>query len=349
MFEVESCIRQTDLNELAQDDIFEGLNNSSVLVTGATGLIGSEIVLGILAANRIRNLNIKVVALVRNYKKAQEIFKNVLARKELEIVVQDINDEISYEKDVDYIIHCASNTSSKDFVEKPVETISTIYNGTNNILKLAKDKKVRSVLYLSSLEVYGNFEKDSLVKEDEYGYLDILNPRSSYSQGKRLAETLCISYCKEFDVDIKIARLTQTFGAGISKDDNRVFAQFAKAAVKKENIILHTRGDTIRNYCYLTDAVSAILTILIKGKSLNSYNVANTDTSISIKNMAELVAKDNNISVEFQIDDRDHGYNPTIKICLDSSKLYALGWQAKIGIEEMFFRLISYLKRLDNE
>ena len=349
MFEVENRVRQNDLNELAQDGIFEGLNNSTVLVTGATGLIGSEIVLGILAANRIRNLNIKVVALVRNYKKAQEIFKNVLARKELEIVVQDINDEISYEEDVDYIIHCASNTSSKDFVEKPVETISTIYNGTNNILKLAKDKKVRSVLYLSSLEVYGNFEKDSLVKEDEYGYLDILNPRSSYSQGKRLAETLCISYCKEFDIDIKIARLTQTFGAGISKDDNRVFAQFARAAVKKENIILHTKGDTIRNYCYLTDAVSAILTILIKGKSSNSYNVANTDTCISIKNMAELVAKDNNISVEFQINDKERGYNPTIKICLDSSKLYALGWQAKIGIEEMFFRLISYLKRLDNE
>lgn len=349
MFEVENRVRQNDLNELAQDDIFEGLNNSTVLVTGATGLIGSEIVLGILAANRIKNLDIRVVALVRNYKKAQEIFKNVLIRKELEILVQDINNEISYEEDVDYIIHCASNTSSKDFVEKPVETISTIYNGTNNILKLAKDKKVRSVLYLSSLEVYGNFEKDSLVSEDEYGYLNILNPRSSYSQGKRLAETLCISYCKEFDIDIKIARLTQTFGAGISKDDNRVFAQFAKAAVKKENIILHTKGDTIRNYCYLTDAVSAILTILIKGKSSNSYNVANTDTCISIKNMAELVAKDNNISVEFQINDRDHGYNPTIKICLDSSKLYALGWQAKIGIEEMFFRLISYLKRLDNE
>lgn len=349
MFEVENRVRQNDLNELAQDGIFEGLNNSTVLVTGATGLIGSEIVLGILAANRIKNLDIRVVALVRNYKKAQEIFKNVLIRKELEILVQDINDEIFYENDVDYIIHCASNTSSKDFVEKPVETISTIYNGTNNILKFAKDKKVKSVVYLSSLEVYGNFEKDSLVKEDEYGYLDILNPRSSYSQGKRLAETLCISYCKEFDVDIKIARLTQTFGAGISKDDNRVFAQFAKAAVKKENIILHTKGDTIRNYCYLTDAVSAILTILIKGKSSNAYNVANTDTCISIKNMAELVAKENNISVEFQIDDRDRGYNPTIKICLDSSKLYALGWQAKIGIEAMFFRLISYLKRLDNE
>ena len=349
MFEVENRVRQNDLNELAQDGIFEFLNNFTVLVTGATGLIGSEIVLGILAANRIKNLDIRVVALVRNYKKAQEIFKNVLIRKELEILVQDINNEISYEEDVDYIIHCASNTSSKDFVEKPVETISTIYNGTNNILKLAKDKKVRSVLYLSSLEVYGNFEKDSLVSEDEYGYLNILNPRSSYSQGKRLAETLCISYCKEFDIDIKIARLTQTFGAGISKDDNRVFAQFAKAAVKKENIILHTKGDTIRNYCYLTDAVSAILTILIKGKSSNAYNVANSDTCISIKNMAELVAKDNNIGVEFQIDDRDHGYNPTIKICLDSSKLYALGWQAKIGIEEMFFRLISYLKRLDNE
>ena len=127
-----------------------------------------------------------------------------------------------------------------------------------------RGKYLEGMVYLSSLEVYGKTEKEQ-IKEEDLGYIDILTPRSSYSEGKRMSETMCISYAQEYNVPVKIARLAQTFGAGVSKDDNRVFAQFAKSVINNENIILHTKGETKRNYCYTTDAVRGIFTILTKG------------------------------------------------------------------------------------
>lgn len=343
MFEVESCIRQTDLNELAQDGIFEGLNNSTVLVTGATGLIGSEIVLGILAANRIKNLDIRVVALVRNYKKAQEIFKNVLTRKELEIVVQDINDEIFYENDVDYIIHCASNTSSENMLNRPVDTILTNISGTKNVLDLGVKKLVKGVIYLSSIEVYGILNKNGAIKENELGYLDLSSPRTSYPESKRMCENLCISYAKQFGIDVKIARLTQTFGAGINNDDKRVFAQFARSVINKQDIILHTKGLSSKSYCYLTDACSAVLYILIKGKSEDFYNVANPSTKKSIKEIAEMLAEKYGVSVRYEISDNIK-YFPDVDFDFEVQKLKDLGYIPKIGLELMFQSVIDYIK-----
>lgn len=340
MFEVENRVRQNDLNELAQDDIFEGLHNSTVLVTGATGLIGSEIVLGFLAANRIKNLNIRVVALVRNYKKAQEIFKNVLTRKELEIVVQDINDEISYEMDVDYIIHCASNTSSENMLKNPVDTILTNINGTKNALDFGVKKIVKSFVYLSSIEAYGVLNKDGTIKEEELGYLDLSSPRSSYPESKRMCENLCISYAKQFGINVKIARLTQTFGAGVNSDDKRVFAQFVRSIINNQDIILHTKGLSSKSYCYLTDACSAILCILLKGKSEEFYNIANPSTKKSIKAIAEMLAEKYDISVKYEISDNNK-YFSDVDFDFDVKKLFSLGFYCKVDLEEMFSRLVE--------
>lgn len=343
-FEVDNRIWQEDIENLANEIIFEEYKNSSILVVGASGLIGSEIVFSLIRANRIKKLNIKVVALVRNEKKAQEKFKNILTDSCFQILIQDVNDKINCDEKIDYIIHCANNTSSMDMLLKPVEVINTTLNGTRNVLEFAKEKKIKSLIYLSSLEVYGIIKKDELIKEDDFGYIDLANPRSSYPESKRLAENLCTAYACEYGIDVKIARLTQTFGAGILKDDNRVFAQFARCASEKKNIILHTKGETIRNYCYITDCVNAILIILKNGLNKEIYNVANEKSGISIYEMANLIAQKNNIKVEFEIDDLNRGYNSTIKACLDSSKLKTLGWQAKVGLDEMYERLIEYLK-----
>lgn len=344
MFETNNKIRHEDLEELANEKIFEEFAGKTVLVTGASGLIGSEIVLGFLCADRLKKLNIKVLAMVRNEQKARDVFECVLENKNFELIIQDVNDPVSYRGNVDYIIHCASTTSSKDFIEKPVETIMTTINGTKNLLDYSASVKAESFLFLSTLEVYGIISSDTLIKENQYGCLDILVPRSSYPEGKKLAENLCISYSVEYELNVKIARLCQTFGAGISVDDRRVFAQFAKSAIKRSDIILYTKGDTVRNYCYLTDAVSAILTILKKGATQKAYNIANQSEIISIKQMAELVAKKYNISVKYEIDNIDRGYNPVVKVCLDTTELEKLGWNAKIGIDEMIERTVGSLK-----
>lgn len=328
-----------DIQNILNDFDMSVFKNKTFLITGATGLIGKLCVKSLLASN----MNIKIYALVRNLEKA----KSILGEHEnLTFIVQDILTPICINDTVDYIIHGASTTSSKDFVEKPVETILTTIEGTKNILEFAKKCNVKSVVYLSSLEIYGT-QEDENITENKYGYIDILNPRSSYSEGKKLAETLCISYGKEYCIPIKIARLSQTFGAGVMYNDNRVFAQFAKSVINKENIILHTKGETKRNYCYTTDAITGILTILDKGENCDAYNVANKDTYVSILDMAKML-ENTNTKVIIEIDSINRGYNPTLKVCLNTSKLEELGWKAKVQLKEMYERLIESLMQQNN-
>ena len=325
--DIENIIKDFDMS------VFEG---KTVFITGATGLIGKLCAKSILKSG----VNAKIIALVRNIEKAQKIFEQ---NSNLEFLVQDINKEINIETKVDYIIHTASVTSSADFVQKPVETILTALEGTKNVLNFAKKQNnLKGMIYLSSLEVYGTQNKED-IKETDYGYIDILSPRSSYSEGKKLVETLCISYGSEYNIPVKIARLSQTFGAGVEKTDNRVFAQFCKSVINKENIILHTKGDTKRNYCYTTDAVRGIFTILTKGENNQAYNVANKNTYISIADMAKSLENENT-KVVFEIDGKNRGFNPTVKICLNTEKLEKLNWEPKIDLSQMFERTIKSMQ-----
>ena len=169
---------------------------------------------------------------------------------------------------IDYIIHGAAITTSKDMVEHAVETLDTAYIGTRNILNLAKSKKIKSMVYLSSMEVYGVTDTSlNCVTEKNLGYIDILSPRSSYSEGKRICECLCACYANEYAVPVKCARLAQTLGAGIDYNDTRVPAMFARSVVENKNIVLKTAGSTMRPIVYTTDAISGILTILKHGES----------------------------------------------------------------------------------
>lgn len=326
-----NSIFEEDIKNIINDFDMSVFDGKTILVTGATGLIGKLCVKSLLNSG----YNTQVIALVRDEEKAKNIFGE---SKRLTYLVQDINQRINTTRRVDYIIHAASTTSSKDFVEKPVETIYTAINGSRNILEFAKNKRLEGMVYLSSLEIYGVNEKEN-IKERDYGYIDILNPRSSYSESKKMVETMCISYGTEYGVPVKIARLAQTFGAGVSISDNRVFAQFAKAIINKENIILHTKGETKRNYCYTTDTVRGIFTILTKGENNNAYNVANENSYCSISEMAHLLENEYT-KVEYKIDEVNRGYNPTVKIALNTEKLNALGWEAKVDLKEMFDRLI---------
>jgi nucleoside-diphosphate-sugar epimerase len=162
---------------------------------------------------------------------------------------------------------------------------------------------------------------------------------------KRAAENLCHLYAKEYGIPAKIVRLTQTTGAGIAKDDNRVIAQFTRLIVNNQDIVLNTTGDAARPYCYTTDAISAILFVLLQGKSGEAYNVANEDTYISARGMAEFLQKNFNNSIKVKVELKENmGYPPTTKLRLSSSKLRELGWEPKYGLKEIFERLIEYLK-----
>lgn len=344
-------ILQEDLEQAAALDLpVEALRDASVFVTGATGLLGSQMVKFLLCLNRLKGLNTTVIAYVRNEKKAEKIFPYAEENQHLILATGDINDKISYKGQVDYIIHGASATSSKYFVSHPVETIHTAMDGTENVLVFAREKQVKGMVYLSSLEVYGTpGEEAGLISEKDYGYIDPLSVRSSYSEGKRMVECLCVSHGEEYQVPVRIARLSQTFGAGVEYDDGRVFAEFARCAIEKKNIVLHTQGKTVRSYCYTTDAITALLYILLKGQPGEAYNVTNMDTAISIYDMAKMVCElypESAITVEKDIpeDLASFGYNPEMIIRLDSRKLESLGWKPSVDLQGMYRKLIESMK-----
>lgn len=341
---------QTDVETLANDpkipwNIFYG---KTVMITGATGLIGNQITKAFACHNRIYNANIKIKAVVRDIKKAEKIFCNITNRSYFKIIQNDLQVQLSPNCKADYIIHTACPTSSFDFVNHPVETIQAIIQGTHNILDYAHKVNVQGFVYLSSLEFYGQ-SSHSNMSENDIGFIDPLHVRSSYSEGKRMAECLCISFAEEYNVPIKIVRLAQTFGPGISIEDNRVFAQFAKSIINEQDIILNTEGKTERNYCYISDAISGILYVLAYGENKNAYNIANTDTYISIANMANFVCqnfgnKKNKVVFNIQNSQVKLGYAPTMKISLNTEKIQKLGWSAKTNLYEMFKKTIESLK-----
>ncbi|MDR2554240.1 MAG: NAD-dependent epimerase/dehydratase family protein [Fibromonadaceae bacterium] len=315
-----------DLEYIANSNVpWECFENKTFFVTGATGLLGSILIKGLLAKKQ----NIRIIALARNKDKVAANFKPALIEsKELSFIYGDVAEKLKIDEPIDYIVHGANPTASKEFVNHPVETIKTIYNGTLNTLELAREKSVKGYLYLSSMEVYMN--------------LDTTSVRNCYPEGKRLAENLCTSYFYEYKVNTKIARLAQTFGAGIDiENDNRVFAQFARCAKEKRDIVLRTKADTVRSYCYTTDAVTAMLWILAKGKGGDFYDVASKVPPVSIRDMAECFGK-----VVFDIAENSEklGYPPAAEIILDTAKLEGLGWEPdrsieKGGIKEMCGRV----------
>lgn len=246
---------------------WKSLSGKTIFVTGATGLIGMNLIYGIMAYNELYDGNIKIYALVRNIEKGKKLFSEYIEKKQIELVQGNVLTSVELEDDIDYIIHGASMTASKDFVEKPVETITTAIDGTRNILELARKKNVQSMIYMSSMEVYGRPYDETPLKEDMMGYLNPLALRSSYSESKQMVENLCVAYASEYQVPVKIIRLTQTFGPGVAANDGRVFAEFARCATNGQDIRLQTEGLTKRMYLYTADAVTSILTILTKGEN----------------------------------------------------------------------------------
>lgn len=319
------------------------LKDRTILVTGATGLIGFQLVKALLAIG-----NIHIIALIRNIEKAEKIY-TIEDMKKISFIIGDVGEKIVINENIDYIFHCAAVTTSKMMVNSPVETILTSVNGTNNILNIAKEKNTKSVVFISSMEMYGSFEDNSNeITEEKIGYIDPLKVRSNYPESKRLCENLCIAYLHEYNVPVKIARLAQTFGAGILPWENRVFAQFSKSVINGTDIVLHTKGLSEGNYCYTRDCITGLLTILLKGENGEAYNVVNPKSHTTIANMATMVAEkiaNNKIKVIYDIPETNtFGYAADTKMKLNSDKLQSLGWNPQIDLEESYRKMIAQMK-----
>lgn len=345
-----------DIEQICALPLMEELRGKTVLVTGATGLIGQTIVSALLRCGENEKPEeakepVHVIACVRDEDKARRMFGSA-DRGNLQLLISDIlsmpTDRLTQR--VDYMIHAASQTSSRAFVDEPVETIFTAIDGTRRALQFAKNNDVKCFVYLSTMEVYGTPSDDEKIDEKHGTDLDTMQPRSCYPESKRLCEILCASWQKEYGLPVRVLRLTQTFGPGVRCDDGRVFAEFARCAMEKRDIVLKTAGLTCRSYLYTADAASAILTVMLRGEDGQAYNAANESTYCSIREMAELVAAecaDGKIGVRIEAaeDPSKLGYAPTLHMNLDTSKLRALGWKPSRGLADTFRRMMAAMEK----
>lgn len=336
-------IVEEDLVRIIEDSNlpWSELEGKTVLISGASGVLPAYMVETLLYLNeKSGGTKIKVIGLVRNRERALDRFTHYKTRDDLELLVQDVCDVVSLETKIDYIIHAASQASPKYYGKDPVGTLSPNVLGTHNLLGLARREKVRSFLFFSSGAVYGRIDPFRMpIKENSFGYVDPLDMRSCYAESKRMGETMCASWYRQYGVPAKIVRPFHTYGPGMRLDDGRVFADFVADIVHNRDIVIKSDGSASRPFCYLSDAVVGFFTVLFKGESGEAYNVGNDQAEISIQDLAKLLVA---LFPEKKLEVRIEGYQetPVNRVFPDISKIRGLGWEPVISLEQGFLRTV---------
>lgn len=324
--------------------LIEPFCGKCIAVTGASGYIGSLLCRYIIFCNEIYNSRINLVAFGRNRKKVDEILQNY-GQYNFEYIDFE-KDSLCKVKGIDYIVHAASITKSKTMIEKPTLVLNTAINGCRTMLELAKLNNAK-LLNISSMEAYGDLQLGEIAQEDKLGYIDILSPRSCYPESKRFCECLCAAYSSEYSIPTISARLAQTFGVGVLKEENRAFAQFVKSAIKGEDIILNTLGKSEANYVNSIDCLEALLLLLNKGESRTIYNVVDPKSHRTILSMAELVSKtiSNGVSRVVISYDKSNkaGYASDVHLRMSNDRIKKLGWCPKKDLVQSILQLRDYL------
>lgn len=311
-------------------NLFKDFEGKNILITGANGYIARTIIECLLKFSK--NVNIYITS--RNFVKIKHDDR-----------INKVYD-LSALKDIDlhYIIHTASPTQSKFFINNPVDTINTIYNDLINLLDFAVNKKVLNFCFLSTLEVYGdtNLEK---VKEADCGNLDVLNCRNSYPAIKKLCEHLLCAYFHQYGLNSFALRLCQVIGPGFDLNDNRVYADFLRQAICNKEIIINSDGSTTRDYIDVFDVAMGILYTLFNSKTFNVYNLSNPNYFLSIKELAELISEYFNISVSFNKESKKE-YLPNFKRTLDNSLICSLGYKNLFNLDSSIKDMCYYARKL---
>ena len=312
---------------------WEKLSNKTILISGATGMIGTCLVDVLMLRNEIRKSNIHVIAMSRNESKAKERLGKYWNQMQLEYISCDINETIPECGHIDYVIHAASNTHPLQYSEDPVGTIASNIIGTKNLLDYAISHGARHFCFVSSVEVYGENRGDTEKFDEGYlGWIDCNTLRAGYPESKRVGETLCNAYDKTYGLEFSIPRLSRVYGPTMLLSDTKAISQFIKKAAAGEDIVLKSEGKQKYSYTFVTDAAAGILYTILQGEKGQAYNVADEESDITLKDLAQTLAQIANTKVIFELPDEKErrGYSTATKAMLNADKLKELGWNAQV-------------------
>ncbi|MBQ9649015.1 MAG: NAD-dependent epimerase/dehydratase [Prevotella sp.] len=338
---------ESDLLKVFKNNLpWEVLSGRSILITGSTGLIGGCLVDALM---KNPNRDYHIYAGGRDIKRANERFKEYASCDTFHFVKFDVMYPLNSDVDFDFIIHAASYASPNAFIKTPVEVMKSNFIGVSNLMEYGLCHRMKRFVYISSGEVYG--EGDGRPFDENYsGYVNCMTPRSCYPSSKRAAETLCVSYAEEYGADVVIARPCHVYGPNFSEKDNRVYAQFIRNILNDADIVMKSTGEQFRSWCYVVDCVSAILYVLLKGEKEQVYNIADSQSVISIKDLAEIIAEIGNKSVVMEIPSsyESLGYNVVTKSVFSTEKLESLGWSIEGTMKEKLEKTIKYERSRNN-
>lgn len=347
---IDNCVYNEDLKNavLKNKSIWKDLKEKNILITGASGLIGSCIVDILMKINEILpEENIKIMALGRNEKEAIERFGKYIDNEKFSFIKQDVTEKINIKEKTNFIIHAASNAHPVAYAKEPVDTILGNIIGLNNLLEYAVTQGTDRLLFISSGEIYGQGNENIESFEEDYrGYIDNMKLRSAYPISKQAAENLCVAYAEQYNIETVVVRPCHIYGPSLTAKDSRAFAQFFRNGVEGKDIVLKSKGEQLRSYCYVIDCAMGILYSLIKGENKNAYNIANQNSNVKIYELANIIARECGVNVIYDIPDEieQKGYNPVTKSVLSSQKLEKLGWKPQYDIFDGVKNTVKILK-----
>lgn len=337
-----------DIRGVATADLpWSKLDGCNILITGATGLIGSCLIEVLMAHP---NKTYKIFAMGRSEQRLKQLSEKYEKDDSFIPLKWDILRPLDYSFPFHYIVHAASGATPGEFVAHPVEVMKANFTGLINLMDYGLTHNMRRMLYVSSGEVYGEGD-GRMFTEDYSGYVNPMTSRACYPSSKRAAETLCSSYISEYNADIVVARPCHVYGPHFTENDNRVYAQFIRNILDDEDIVMKSNGEQYRSWCYVADCVSGLLHILLKGKKGEAYNIADESSSLTIHQLATLIAGYNNRSVIMQLASgvERNRENPVRKSVFSTNKLSSLGWRVSGDMRDKMFKTINECRNYANE
>lgn len=335
---------------ITPDFPWEKLAGKTILLSGATGMIGRCIIDLLMAYNHEQDNSdtcVRIIALSRNPETAKKRLGKHWGDDNFSYTSCDVNRGIPVYAPADYVIHAASNTHPLQYSQDPIGTITSNVIGCRNLLDYAVSQRSERFCFVSSVEIYGENRGDTEKFDEDYlGYINCNTLRAGYPESKRLGETLCNAYYQTYQMDYVIPRLSRIYGPTMLATDSKAISQFIKKAAAGEDIILKSAGTQLYSYTYVLDAAMGILTVLLKGESGGAYNISDSESEVTLRQITEWLAEDNGMKVVFEIPDaaEQAGYSTATKAVLSTEKISALGWRAQVHMREGLRKTVHSLR-----